>query len=294
MKILCFGSCNIDYTYFLDHIVIPGETTDSRSLQVSCGGKGLNQSIAAVMAGSTVYHAGKIGNDGDILRRILSDSGVNASYLETIEEKSGHAIIQVSRAGQNSIILYSGANHKIDKDYIDRVLNDFSNGDILILQNEINNVEYIVEKAYEKGLTTVLNPAPFNEKIAKIDFNKIAFLILNEVEAAGLTGTTTPNDAIKILLEKYPHIKIVLTLGEKGSIFADKDVHIFQEAFPVTAVDTTGAGDTFIGFFVSETANGKDVKTALEIAAAAAALSVTKKGAAIAIPNYNEVLNFLK
>ena len=147
MKILCFGSCNIDYTYFLDHIVIPGETTDSASLQVSCGGKGLNQSIAAGRAGSTVYHAGKIGNDGDILRRILSDSGVNTFYLETIEEKSGHAIIQVSRAGQNSIILYSGANHKIDKDYIDRVLNDFSNGDILILQNEINNVEYIVEKA---------------------------------------------------------------------------------------------------------------------------------------------------
>lgn len=294
MKILNFGSCNIDYTYFLDHIVVPGETTDSTSLQVSCGGKGLNQSVAAAKAGQTVYHAGKIGQDGDILRQILTNSGVDTSYLENCEEKSGHAIIQVANGGQNCIILYPGANYQIDKKFIDDVLCGFRCGDILILQNEISCVPYIVERAYDLGLITVLNPAPFNEKITDINLNKINFLILNEIEAEELTQKKDPDAAIKSLLKKHPRLKIVLTLGAKGAIYSDNSQHIFQPAFSVNAVDTTGAGDTFIGFFISEIAKGKSAECALKTASAASAIAVTKKGAAIAVPTYAEVLNFLK
>ena len=150
IKILNFGSCNIDYVYSIDHIVKAGETETTHKMSVFPGGKGLNQSIAAARAGVKIYHAGCVGCDGDILTKILAESGADISYIKRTPEKNGHAIIQVSKEGENSIFLFPGSNELITEDYIDNVLSGFGKGDILLLQNEISNVDYIAEKAHKR------------------------------------------------------------------------------------------------------------------------------------------------
>lgn len=293
MKILNFGSCNIDYVYSLDHIVRVGETEASYRRDVFAGGKGLNQSIAIARAGASVSHAGCIGDDGEMLRDILFDSGVDVSYLRTVDAPNGHAIIQVSVNGENSIFLYGGSNELISTQFVDEVLSSFEKGDIIVLQNEINDVDYIVRKAYEKGMSVVLNPSPFNEKIAKIDFTMISYLILNEVEAKEITGSETPEESLVFFERNYPSLKIMLTLGEKGCVFMDSEYQIWQPCFKVDVVDTTAAGDTFTGYFVSEVAKGTPYGDVLKIASAASAIAVSRNGAAPSIPTFDEVISKL-
>lgn len=293
MKILNFGSCNIDYVYSLDHIVNPGETQTSDSMNIFPGGKGLNQSIACARAGAMVYHAGCIGEDGDFLMEIMKSSGVDTSLVKRVPGKNGHAIIQVNKSGENSIFLYGGSNEQVTKEYIDSVLENFEAGDILLLQNEINNVDYVVQKAGEKKMCIVLNPSPFNEKISKIKFEYISYLILNEGEAKDISGCDTSDDAVRILNKKYPDLKIILTLGSKGSVFYDGNKSYVQSAYKVKAVDTTAAGDTYTGYFAAGLASGMDIPDILKIATGASALSVTKNGAAPSIPIADEVSIFL-
>lgn len=186
MKILNFGSCNIDFVYSVDTMVNPGETISAKSVEKFPGGKGLNQSIACARAGVPVFHAGHIGGDGEFLREIMKISGVDTRYLKTIDNLTGHAIIQVTPNGENSIIVYGGANEEITKEYVDEILLNFSENDFIVLQNEISEIPYIIEKASEIGMKIVLNPSPFNERIKFIDFDKLSYLILNEHEAESL------------------------------------------------------------------------------------------------------------
>lgn len=290
MKILNFGSCNIDYVYSLDHIVRIGETETTYKLEIFPGGKGLNQSIAAAKAGVKIFHAGCVGCDGNMLTDILFKNGIDISYLSKTHEKNGHAIIQVSNAGENSIFLYPGSNEMVSKEYIDIVLENFDCGDIILLQNEISNVDYIVEKAYKKHMCIILNPSPFNEEIDKIDFNKLTYIILNEVEAQEISGCDVPEESLMYIKNKYPNLKVMLTLGSKGCIYTDNKCELNQSAFEVNAVDTTAAGDTFTGYFVAELSRGTDYPEILKIASAAAAITVSKKGAAPSIPDKCEVL----
>ena len=294
MKILNFGSCNIDYVYSLDHIVAVGETEATYKLETFPGGKGLNQSIAVAKAGEKIFHAGCIGCDGNILTEILHKSEVDISYIRKTDEKNGHAIIQVNNKGENSILLYPGSNAMITKDDIDHVLENFGQGDIILLQNEISNVDYIVDKAYQKQMCIILNPSPFNEKIDKIDFNKLAYIILNEVEAKTISQCDIPEESLTYLKNKFPNLKIVLTLGGNGCIYSDDSCEIYQPAFKVDVVDTTAAGDTFTGYFVAELSKGSDYHTILKIASAASAISVSRKGAAPSIPDKSEVLSSLE
>ena len=182
MKILNFGSCNIDFVYKLDHIVTIGETETSNSMQVFPGGKGLNQSVALAKAGMEVYHAGCIGTDGEMLTDVLESNGVDISNIKKVAEKTGHAIIQVSSKGDNSIFLYPGSNAKITEEFVDEVLDKFQKGDMLLLQNEINKIDYIIEKAYKKGMYIIFNPSPYNDEIKNLDFNMLSYIIINEVE----------------------------------------------------------------------------------------------------------------
>ena len=294
MRILNFGSCNIDYVYTLDHIVRPGETERTSRMEIFPGGKGLNQSVAAARAGADVYHAGLIGCDGAFLRTLLADSGVDVSLMQTTDEKNGHAVIQVSAIGENAIFLYPGSNEMLTENYIDSVLAAFSPGDMVLLQNEVNAVDYIVDRAYEKGLMVVLNPSPCNERIKEIDLSKVAFLVLNEVEAADISGCKAPDDCLTWLASRYPEMTVVLTMGKRGSILTDRAGKCYQQAYPVKAVDTTAAGDTFMGYFVSAVSKGEDYTYALKLAAAAAAIAVTEKGAAPSIPAIDRVYDFLR
>lgn len=294
MKIINFGSCNIDYVYSVDHIVVPGETEMTYDFETFPGGKGLNQSVAAAKAGAKIYHAGCIGNDGAMLRDILSQSGADVSYLKELDIKNGHAIIQVSESGENSIFLHRGSNSMITEGYVDEVLKNFSRGDILLVQNEINNVDYIIESAYRKGMEVVLNPAPFDEKLKELDINMLSYLILNEVEAKGFTGKEEPEEFIAYMRKMYPKLKVVFTLGKKGCIYADKEQMSYHSAFKVKTVDTTAAGDTFIGYFLCAVSEGKTTSEAIRLACAASTLTVSKKGAAPSIPYADEVCEAMK
>lgn len=293
MKILNIGSCNIDYVYTLDHIVTPGETENSTRMDVFPGGKGLNQSIAAARAGGEVYHAGCVGNDGDLLTDILKHAGVDISFLRPVDVKNGCAIIQVSRTGENAIFLHAGSNAMVDRALIDRVLSAFSAGDLLLLQNEISNVPYIVERAHKMGLRILFNPSPINEQIRAVDLKKLDYLILNEREAQALSETDNSEEALESLRRAYPTLGIVLTLGHKGCLFAQGEQTLFQSAFQVEAVDTTAAGDTFTGFFAAGLARGEDMESVLHTASAAAAVAVSRHGAAPSIPSLTEVQHAL-
>jgi len=290
MKILNFGSLNIDYVYSVDHFVRAGETLSSHSLELFCGGKGLNQSVAFAKAGAETYHAGCIGSEGEMLVSMLKESGVNTKFVSTTDHVScGHAIIQVTPSGENCILLFGGANQAITDAMIDEVLSDFSEGDLLMLQNEINHIDLIIQKANAKGMIIALNPSPFNEKITSLDFSLIHWIILNETEGCELTAETDPELILKGLLTKYPHLKIVLTLGSKGSIYADQSTRAEHGIFKVKAVDTTAAGDTFTGYFFASVMNGTDPQKALAIASAASSITVSRKGAAPSIPTMEEV-----
>ena len=290
MRILNFGSCNIDYVYSMNHIVTVGETITTHNLELFPGGKGLNQSIAAARAGGKVFHAGCVGIDGEMLKEVLLNSGVDISYLKNVEEKNGHAIIQVSDDGDNSIFIYPGSNAMITADFVDEVLENFSSEDILLLQNEINDIGYIIKKAYEKGMCVVFNPSPINEIIPQIDLSMISYLILNEVEAKEITGVSDVEEQLMYFEGKYPNLNIILTLGKRGSVMLRKGNLLRQEAYKVNAVDTTAAGDTFTGYFIAGLAMGVDDKTALMRASTASAISVSRKGAAPSIPSLDEVL----
>ena len=290
MRVLNIGSLNLDYVYNLDHIVQPGETEASYELNVHLGGKGMNQSVALAKAGVDVYHGGMIGEDGQPFLDTCKEFGVHAEYIRQIDTKSGHAIIQIDKNAQNSILLYGGANQQLTSEYIDTVLADFGAEDILLLQNEVNMLPYIVNRAYEKGMTIALNPSPFNEKLHAVDMGKISIFLLNEVEGFQITGLKNPDDIIAKLLEMYPQSKIVLTLGQDGAVYADQEQKHFQPVFKVNAVDTTAAGDTFTGYFLAGLCEGLPIPEVLKMSAKASSIAVSRAGAVPSIPFREEVM----
>lgn len=289
MKILNFGSCNIDYVYSIDHIVNPGETESTEKLEIFPGGKGLNQSIAVSRAGVKVFHAACLGKGSELLADTLEKSGVDISYIKYVDAETGHAVIQVDRKGENSIFLYSGSNKMITNEFVDEVLKNFESGDIILLQNEINNLNYIIEQSYKKGLCVILNPSPYNREITKIDFNKVSYVILNRIEASELFGYEEDSENFDCFYGKFPNLKTVLTLGSEGCRYIDSKKNIFMHAFKTEVVDTTAAGDTFMGYFAAGLSKGEAYETILKTASCAAALAVSKKGAAPSIPKLCEV-----
>lgn len=289
MKILNFGSLNYDYVYSLPHIVTPGETIASTKMEIFCGGKGLNQSIALAKAGAEVYHAGMVGEDGETLCDILQQHGINIDYVKSIQGKSGHAIIQVEESGQNSIVLFGGSNRALTKDYIDQVLMDFEPGDYLLLQNEVNLVDYLIERAFVRGMKIILNPSPYDKQLEQCDFQKVDTFILNEVEGNQITGKVEPEEILKEMATRYKDASIVLTLGEKGVMYQSREVYCYQPIFETEVVDTTAAGDTFTGFYLARRMQGGTVEKALMTAAKASSIAVGRHGAATSIPKMEEL-----
>ncbi len=294
MKILNFGSLNIDKVYRVAHFVRAGETVASAGYQCFPGGKGLNQSIAAARAGQKVFHAGTVGEDGLFLLDTLREGGVDTRYVRTSGSITGHALIQVDDAGENCIILYPGSNFENEEEYVDQVLRDFEGSDILLLQNEINGLEQLLRKGREKGLRIMLNPSPMDERLKRMDLSAVTWLMLNETEGREITGEPEPDRITDCLLQRYPDMRVVLTLGEKGAVYRDRAEYLRQPAFPVRAVDTTAAGDTFTGYFIAAAAEGKKCGEALKLAAAAASLAVSRQGAAVSIPERAQVEDMIQ
>ncbi len=289
MKIINFGSLNIDLVYSVDHLARKGETITSRNFQKFAGGKGLNQSIALARAGANVHHAGKIGADGRFLKNLLIENGVDVSLTFQSSGPTGHAIITVDRNGENSIILFGGANRELTTEEINQVFTELESGDYILLQNEINGINQIITQAIAKKLKIILNPAPMSSDILTCPLQSIEWLIVNEVEGRALSNENTPQAILEALTIQYPDLSIVLTLGKDGVCYARNNMRHFLAAEQVSSVDTTGAGDTFIGFFIAEIAKKTQVEKALEIANKAAAICVTRHGAAESIPTLAEL-----
>lgn len=293
MTVYNFGSINIDLIYRVPHLVRPGETLASRSMDTVLGGKGANQSVALARAGLHVIHVGRIGDGDHWTIKQMSDAGVDISGVESVAGPSGHAIIQVDDNGENSIILHGGANQSFARADLDKHLRDAGVDDWLLLQNECNEGASAIDAAFERGMKVAFNPAPMTPDIANLPLERCAVLILNETEAAMLAGTADPGEVLAQLAAKYPNTRLVLTLGSKGALLRYQEQQAQQDATTVDVVDTTGAGDTFVGFFLAAHISGLDDQLCLRRGCAAAALSVTVAGATPSIPDTSAVDAFL-
>jgi len=290
MKICCFGSLNLDMVFTVENFVKPKETIQSKNLSIFSGGKGLNQAIAINKTGADVVMAGSIGQDGKMLLDVCDKNGLDRSKVRVIESGTGMAVIQVNGQGENCIILYDGANKKNETVYIDQVLNSLEKGDFLVLQNEINDLDYLLHAAKSREIKIFLNPSPIDEALQKAPLHLCDFMILNEVEGEILSQEEDHEEIFKSLQKRFPDTVIILTVGENGVIYQDEGQLRHQEAFRVKAVDTTGAGDAFTGYFIGLQSKGYNMHDSIELAAKAAAISVTRKGASESIPSIDEVV----
>lgn len=288
-KVLCLGSLNIDHVYSLERIVRPGETVSARKKELFAGGKGLNQAIALARAGAPVSMAGKIDRDGAFLTDTLREYGVEVSLVDSSGSACGHTVIQVEESGQNCIIYHAGANRELTEAYIDRALAGFGPGDCLVMQNEVNLPRYAIRQAAARGIAVALNPSPIDDDLLAMDLTGVTYLLLNELEGYALTGEKDPGAICAALLAKAPDLRVALTLGQDGVRYQDRQSVFTHGIYPVTAVDTTAAGDTFTGYFLTEMLAHGDVPTALLKASLAAALAVSRMGAARSIPTREEV-----
>lgn len=296
MAVLVFGSINIDRTFKLPHTLALGETLLSSSLSIQAGGKGANQAVALSKAGIKTYMAGSIGNDGLWIRDQLKEYGVNTSLIKVKDDcYTGTATILLDNEGRNSIILYGGGNRENDGEYIDKVLSNFEKGDWIVLQNEINNLDLIIMKAKKKGMKICLNPSPFEKELLSLPLEEVDLLVLNEVEMQQLMELQISDDIddykskLKELSSKLHSSMLLLTLGEKGSLLknpAHEDI-LYAPIVKTDVRDTTAAGDTFLGYFLSSIIDGKPDEEALRRATRASSIAVSRAGAMDSIPlNY--------
>ena len=294
MKIMVIGSMNIDYVYHVDHFVQQGETLKVNSRNVVCGGKGLNQSIAMAKAGLDVMAAGLIGTEGTILLEALKENNVDTSQTEMLDHTNGHALIQVNAEGDNCILYCPSTNMMFTKDKIEACLNHLETGDVLVLQNETNLVPEMIGSAHEKGIRVCFNASPVSADIKDYPLEKCTWIFINEIEGEGISGYADPQDILDFFVRRCPDTGIILTLGEEGAWYSDRNVREYCEAFKVDTADTTGAGDTFTDYFLQAVLCGKNSTQALRQASAAAAIAVTRPGAAPSVPRMEEVTEFMK
>ncbi len=290
MNVLNFGSCCIDNVYAVPHFARPGETLPCSSYAVHPGGKGLNQSLALARGGANVRHAGKVGTDGRFLKALLDSAGVDTSLLEEADGPTAHANIQVTPEGENSIVQFAGANRTIGPADVEAVFGQVTPGDLLLLQNEISCLPLIMQRAADAGLFVAFNAAPMTAAVQAYPLHQVSMFIVNELEGQALTGESAPEQILDVMREGYPAAAVILTLGEAGAWYADAHRRIHQASRKVVAVDTTGAGDTFTGFFLAAWVTGAEPAECLARGCAAAAICVTRPGAASSIPEASEVV----
>jgi ribokinase len=292
MKILVYGALNIDLIYSVDHIVIPGETIRATFLKKSAGGKGANQAAAIAKAGVETYIAGKIGKDGEFLLSMLRSCGVHTDYVKPYPGTTGQALIQLDKNGQNAIVYHPGGNGEIEAAEIGEVIGAFGEGDVISLQNELPFAAEMMRAAKQRGMKVCYNPSPWDEKIRKLPLDLTDLIIVNEIEGpilAGLKQETLLPETLNHLVEQFPGKEIILTAGKDGAYYGAGAVRAKGEIVDLPVVDTTGAGDTFTGYYLAARAKNYSVADALNLACKAASIAVSRMGALDAIPLMNEV-----
>ncbi len=273
---------------------MPGETQSCLDYRVNCGGKGANQAIASALAGNDTWFAGAIGKDGLRLKETLLSKGVHTDYLQCMDAPTGHAVIEVDRNGQNRIVLFGGTNKMITEEYIDSVLSHFTAGDVIVLQNEISNIPAIIERCSRKGMTIMFNAAPYDDKLQTFPIELVSWLVVNETEGAALSGCSDYAEIPLLLKKRYPQTNILFTMGKSGSRIVTDGEDIVVGALEVPTVDSTGAGDTYIGYFVRGLTESCSLPDTARLAAAAGALAVTRPGAVDSIPAYQAVRRIME
>lgn len=291
MKFLNFGSLNLDYVYSVPHFVQAGETLSATKREIFPGGKGLNQSIALSRAGGQVYHAGGVGaEDGQLLLELLSENAVDVSAVKQVSIPTGHAMIQVETGGQNCILIFGGANKAMEPEQIKETISAFSSGDVLVLQNEVNGLELMMREAKKIGMKIAFNPSPIDETISQLPLELVDIFLVNEIEAEALSGCGAGDGQMLAMQKKYPGAEILITLGSKGSLYGGSCGIVPCGTYQAKVVDTTAAGDTFTGYFLTALLSGIHPGDAMKRAAKAAALAVSQKGASPSIPTAANVL----
>lgn len=288
MAIFNLGSVNIDHFYKLAHFPEPGETLSALDHTLGLGGKGMNQSVAAAKAGAEVFHVGAIGKSDGWVRERIEGYGVNCKYLREVDEETGHAVIYVDAAGENTIVLAPGANVQQDSEFVVNAIDQATSTDTLLLQNETNLQPPAATFALVKGMRVIYSAAPFSIEAVKDIIPDLSMLVMNAVEASQLSSE------MGVSLEQIPVPQIMVTLGSKGAMWRSNETgEVIEVTSPkVTPVDTTAAGDTYIGYVAAGLDLGMPIKAAMEWATQAAALKVTRAGTADAIPSADEVKAF--
>ncbi|MFD1881725.1 ribokinase [Paracoccus pacificus] len=290
MTVYNLGSINIDHIYGLKHLPQPGETISCDSYREGLGGKGANQSIAAARAGSNVIHVGAISAADNWITARMSDYGVDTTAVQRLTgTTSGHAIILLDDdTAENSIVLHGGANLAIEPQGVSAVLAGIGPGDTLLLQNETNLQVEAAGLARAAGARVIYSAAPFDIRAVRAVLPHVDILAMNEHEAEDLAAALD-GDTPEV-------VAMLVTRGVKGAEYRELWTDQVTEvpAFRVKATDSTGAGDCFAGYFAAATDQGLEIEPALRLAAAAAALKVTRPGAGDAIPTREEVETFMK
>lgn len=288
MAIFNLGSINIDHVYRVPSLPRPGETLSAREYSRGLGGKGANQSIAAASAGAVTHHIGAIGKGDEWVLEPFLRLGLDQAHIRSLDQTTGHAIIWVDAAAENCIVLYNGANHAITTEQIDTALARAKPYDWLILQNETSLVAYAAARARAQGMRVAYSAAPFAAADVAAVSGNIDLLVLNEGEA-GLLRQELP-----AFEEDHPDLAWLVTRGANGSLYRHGGDVIEMPSQPAQAVDTTGAGDTYLGYFIAALDAGRTVREAMAEATAAAAIQVSRHGAATAIPLRQDVDEYLR
>jgi ribokinase len=286
MTIFNLGSINIDHFYRLPHLPAPGETLAATDYRVGLGGKGANQSAAAAKAGATVVHIGAVGPEGGWTVDRLKGWGVQTDAIARIDTPTGHAIITIDAQGENAIVLFPGANQALPFSVVEQALSTAQPGDILMLQNETAHQTLAAKLARSKGLRVIYSAAPFDVDAVKAILKYVSILAVNAVEADQLCA------ALGVTLDDLDVPELLVTRGGDGAEWRGGGKTVTAPPIKVDPVDTTGAGDTFAGYFAAGRDAGMTPAEALALAGAAASLKVTRRGTADAIPTRDEVEAF--
>ena len=301
-KALVIGSLNMDMTVKVEELPKLGETIFGNDFYESCGGKGANQAVAVSKLGMKTEMIGMVGKDsqGEKLIQNLNKYGIISNNVIKSDELTGRAIITVDKKGDNNIIVIPGSNFKITKEHIQDKQDVIASSDVVILQNEIpsETVEFSLLKAKELGKITIFNPAPARKLSGEV-FKNTDYLILNETEMEEIFeikfNDEEYTEKISIKKKEYGIKNIILTLGDKGSILFSEDNNIKKyDVYKVKAVDTTAAGDSFIGAFTMKICEIGNPDEAIKYATAVSAIVVTRQGAQDSIPTREEIEKFIE
>jgi ribokinase len=301
-KILILGNCNVDFVFKIPRFHHPGETILADSQGIFFGGKGANQAITAKRLGGNVCFITKVGNDlyGKSYRQHLIKNGLDRKLiLEDRKLPTGMAMIELTPKGENRIVVSLGANSSLSRKDLERLQSCWRGVEVFVTQLEIPlpTVERGLRLAKDRGSLTLLNPSPPAQLSSRL-FTLVDFIVPNEMEAQSLTGIKWKGDQdIRRMAEKLLKLgarNVVITLGSRGLFFKSRNEELWMDAFKVNVIDTTAAGDAFLGSLATGLAENKPIQEALRFANAAGALATTKLGAQPSLPFRRELLSFLK